>query len=505
MNTRRPNVVLIITDQQRFDTIRAAGRKTVQTPNLDRLAADGTLFTHAYCTSPMCSPSRASILSGRFPHSHGMVANHQACPGDNLIHLSEDVRVLADYLGPAGYHTAYIGKWHLGTGSDRRGYRDFVIRCGDGEGDTSRPEDNDYARYAEKLGIKAGGKRHGADWDPDLYDTWTLCGPSLAPPTDFGATYLCTRAEEYIRSRAHVETPFLLTWSCIEPHAPFVCPEPFYSMYDPEKMVLPENHSDESGQRWLQRADWQLHSALEFSEIELKTMWARYLGTVSYIDHLMGRMLDALSDTGQLNNTLFIFTSDHGDLMGSHSLILKGASLYEELIRVPLIVRLPAEMREKGIVPCCDGLVSQVDIVPTILSLCGLPPEPEVEGFDLSPLLTGETDSVRDAVQAQFHSTSWTDPMSPLRMWRTKDWKYVESKEGDNELYHLAQDPGETCNLADDPRYEAVRAELAETLHDWCKRSGDGWPEVATPSEEDMREVGWKLKVVERPKWFHRK
>ena len=273
-------------------------------------------------------------------------------------------------------------------------------------------------------------------------------------------------------------------------------------MYDPEEMVLPENHSDESGQRWLQRADWQLHSALEFSLTELKTVWARYLGTVSFIDHLMGRLLGAMSDTGQLDNTLFIFTSDHGDMMASHSLLLKGASLYEELIRLPLIVRLPAAMRSGGINHRCDGLVSQADIVPTILSICGLPHQQEVEGVDFSPLLTGEAESVRDAVQAEFHSTSWTDPMSPLRMWRTEDWKYVESQAGDNELYHLAQDPGETCNLADDPHHAAVRAELAATLHDWCRRSGDAWPEVATPAAEDMQDVGWKLKVVERPKWF---
>ena len=312
----------------------------------------------------------------------------------------------------------------------------------------------------------------------------------------------CNRAETYIRNQADGERPFPLTYSCIEPHVPFVCPEPFYSMYDPEEMVLPENHSDESGQRWLQRADWQLHSALEFSLTELKTVWARYLGTVSFIDHLMGRLLGAMSDTGQLDNTLFIFTSDHGDMMASHSLLLKGASLYEELIRLPLIVRLPAAMRSGGINHRCDGLVSQADIVPTILSICGLPHQQEVEGVDFSPLLTGEAESVRDAVQAEFHSTSWTDPMSPLRMWRTEDWKYVESQAGDNELYHLAQDPGETCNLADDPHHAAVRAELAATLHDWCRRSGDAWPEVATPAAEDMQDVGWKLKVVERPKWF---
>ena len=236
----KPNVVLITTDQQRFDTIRAAGKTTVRTPHLDSLAGKGTLFTHAYCTSPMCSPSRASILSGRLPSSHGMVANQNSGPGANRFHLSEDVQVLADYLGPAGYHTAYIGKWHLGTGSDRRGFRDFVIRYSESEGDTSRPEDNNYARYAKKQGIDVVGNRNGIEPDHELYDTWTICGPSRVPLAHFVSTYLCSEAEAYIRNRAGAESPFLLTWSCIQPHAPFVCPEPFFSMYDPADMVLPD-------------------------------------------------------------------------------------------------------------------------------------------------------------------------------------------------------------------------------------------------------------------------
>ena len=482
-----PNVVLIITDQQRFDTIRTSGQEAAVTPNLDFLAEDGTLFTRAYCTTPMCSPSRASILSGQFPHSHGMVSNHQGRSGTNRIHLSEDVKLLADYLGPAGYSTAYVGKWHLGTGSDRRGFRDLVIRYGDGEGDTDRPEDNDYVRYVEKFGYTIGGKRMGKDPDPELYDKRTMCGPSLVPLAHYCAMYACSKAEEYIRGQDG-EKPFLLTYSCIEPHAPFVCPEPFYSMYDPDAMVLPENHSDEGGQRWLKRACWQLRSALDFSEADLKNMWARYLGTVSFIDYMMGRLLGALSDAGQLENTLFIFTSDHGEMLGSHSLLLKGASLYEELIRIPLIVLPPRGMRSGIKNHRCGSLISQVDIVSTILSICGLPPQDDVEGVDFSPLLRGETGEARDAVPAEYHSSNWTDPMSPLRMWMTKDWKYVESREGDHELYHLAEDPLEISNLADSEEHAPVREKLAGELHAWCRRTDDRWPEVATPSDEDMEE-----------------
>jgi len=508
-NVNRPNVVLVITDQQRFDTIGAAGRTDVLTPHLDRMAAEGTLFSHAYCTTPMCSPSRSSILSGLFPHSHRVVANHQARPGPNRMHLPEDVRLIADYLVPEGYRTAYVGKWHLGTGSDRRGFRDYLIRLGDGEGDTSRPEDNDYVRYAEPLGYRIGGKRLGKDWDPELYDARTMCGPSKVPLAHYGATFTCNRAEEFIRQSADGGSPFLLTWSCIEPHAPFVCPEPFYSMYSPENVALPGTRGDEGGQRRLERPCWQLRSALEFSEDDLRTMWARYLGTVSYIDYLVGRLISALSDTGQLNRTLFVFTSDHGEMLGSHTLLLKGAAMYEELMRVPLIVRAPRELWPDGGgaaagqamagVPAgpsraassgvCDSLISQVDLLPTILSVCGAPIPEQAQGVDFSPLLAGARREVRPAVPGEYHSSNWTDGMSPLRMWRTREWKYVESREEDHELYHLAEDPEETVNLAGRAEHRGVQESLAAELHAWCRATDDRWPEVLEPSEADLEEA----------------
>ena len=146
---KRPNILLVISDQQRWDTIRACGRQEAHTPHLDRLVSEGINCNHAFCTTPMCSPTRASILSGLFPHSHGMVANHQARPGCDQMNLSGDVKLLADYLLKYGYKTGYAGKWHLGTGTDRRGFRDFTVRLGDFDVDC--PEDNDYLQYIKKL------------------------------------------------------------------------------------------------------------------------------------------------------------------------------------------------------------------------------------------------------------------------------------------------------------------------------------------------------------------
>ena len=176
---RSPNVVLIISDEQRADTMPGVRTADVSTPHLEWLAAQGTLFRNAYCVTPICSPARAALLSGLYPHTTGMVANHQESPISNELHLSPDVRLLADYLQPLGYACAYTGKWHLGTGGDRRGFRDFVTRVG--YYDVDGPEQNDILRFAARVGVTLGGKKAGHDADPARFCARTRVGSSLLP------------------------------------------------------------------------------------------------------------------------------------------------------------------------------------------------------------------------------------------------------------------------------------------------------------------------------------
>ena len=490
--SRSPNFVLFVTDQQRADTIHRHGQNNVRTPHLDRLAEDGVSFTRAFCAAPMCGPARASLLSGLYPHTHGMVANRQERPGCNRIQLSPAVRLIADYLGERGYRTAYTGKWHLGTGSDRRGFKDFLVCFGQGSGDVDTLNGNDYENYVRKLGHVLTGKKTGHEAHPDFYDERIKCGPSRFGLADHVASYTCDRAVEFIRSTTRLteDRPFILVYSCQEPHAPFTCPEPFFSMIDAGKLELPASLADTSGRRWLNRADWQLTSTEAYSEADLRKMWAAYLGTVSFIDHLVGRITGALVDTGLMDNTVFMFTSDHGEMLGSHGLLLKGASFYEELVRIPLIIRSPGgsagETRE--------ALVSHTDLVPTMLDFAGASLPQALQGESIRHILEGGSEGVRAAVPAEFHSTNWTDPPAPLRMWRTQHWKYVESLAGedDHELYDLVGDPGEMRNLAGESNYRDKREGLARELHDWCRASADRWPEIALPNTEDMlrREAG---------------
>lgn len=475
----RPNVVLMISDQQRADTMPGLRRVPIHTPHLEWLMGSSTHFERAFCTSPMCSPARSSILTGLFPHATGMVANHQERPISNEIHLAPDVKVLADYLKPLNYVCAYTGKWHLGTGADRRGFTDFVTRTGTHDCDIGHPVQNQMLSFARKIGIRLGGKLTGNDLDKDTYDQRTDVGTSLLPLAFHRSMREATQAAGFIRSMRGEERPFALVYSCHEPHPPFACPRPFDRMYDPETMPLPETRRDPAALRLQQaRNDWQLKPVAEFSDGDLQRMWAAYCGSVSYVDHLLGILLEALVDTDQLENTLLIFTSDHGEMLGSHGFLRKGSAFYEELVNVPLLVRPPGGLAAGH---RTRQLVSQVDLVPTIVGWCGGDPPAGLHGTDIRTLSEGGNDPVRQGLAMEFHSSNWGEPPTPMRGWRTDDRKYIETVGGDDELYNLSDDPLETRNLISEAREAAFLQNMQDQLRTWLRYSDDPWPEVPQP------------------------
>ncbi|MBI3969697.1 MAG: sulfatase-like hydrolase/transferase [Chloroflexi bacterium] len=486
---RAPNVVLFISDQQRADTmpgVRAA--PGIQTPHLEWLARQGTLFRNAYCVTPMCSPARASLLSGLYPHTTGMVSNHQERPISNELHLSPDVKLLADYLQPLGYACAYTGKWHLGTGGDRRGFADLVTRSGDY--DTDGPEQNEILRFCDRVGVDIGGKALGYDVDPAGYDPHTRVGASLLPLAWHPSTLDAVRAAQFVRQMAHDLRPFLLVYSCHEPHPPFVSPRPFAQMYAHlrDQMPLPETRRDDHGPRLLRhRPDWQLKPVAEYDDDELRAMWAAYYGAVSYVDYLVGTILAALIETDQFNDTLFIYTSDHGEMLGSHGLLLKGAVLYEELVNIPLLIRPPRGLDAPHET---RRLVSHVDLAPTILEWCGADVPHALQGTSIRALAEGGDEPAHDGIALEYHSSNWGERPAPLRSWCTEDWKYVETVGGDDELYNLRADPLERHNLIDEPAAAEARAAMQSALHAWLRQSGDRWPEVPVPEREVPKDPG---------------
>ena len=405
--SNRPNIVLIISDQQRADTMPGlalgSGRGAGFTPHLDWLAGRGTVFRRAYCATPMCSPARASLLSGLYPHSHGMVANHQERPVSRQMRLSPTIKILADYLKPADYACAYAGKWHLGTGSDRRGFDSLAARSG--VHDTNREEDNEILQFTRKTGIGIGGKLNGLDSDSNRYKAKTKVGASLLPLAFHPSFRNACAAAGFVRSRQKRKNPFCLVYSCHEPHPPFISPRPYDSIINPAEIKLPENPVDASAGRLMAKRsmDWQLKSTARFHEDEFLSIRAAYLGAVAYVDHLVGIILEALIDTDQFEDTLFIFTSDHGEMLGNHGMIFKGSVLFEELMSIPLLVHPPGKWEKAGV---CHSLVSHVDLLPTILHWCGLEAPSTLPGKDFRPLLEEKAKEVNKGIAFQYYASN---------------------------------------------------------------------------------------------------
>ena len=477
---RPPNVVLVISDQQRADTmpgVRPDG--PVRTPHLEWLAGQGALFRNAYCTDPVCTPARAALLSGLYPHTTGVVANHQERPVSDEMHLPADVRLLADHLRPLGYACAYAGKWHLGTGADRRGFADFATHSGDY--DVDGPEQNEILRFARRVGLAIGGKGLGYDPDPADYDRRLHTGRSLLPLAWHPSAQDAVRAAGFVRRLEADDRPLLLVYSCHEPHEPFASPEPFHSRYAGarDELPLPATRRETAGPELLRaRGDRKLLPVAGLSDDDLRRMWAAYYGAIGFVDHLVGTLLAALVETGRWEDTLFVYTADHGEMLGSHGVYRKGAALYEELAGIPLLIRPPGGLSAAHQTP---RLVSHVDLAPTILRWCGAPVPAELPGADLRPLVEGGDAPVREGVLLQYHSGNWGERPIPLRGWRTERWKYVEGQDGPQELYDLRDDPLEARNVVADPARAAARAALGAQLRAELLRTGDRWPDVRTP------------------------
>ncbi|MBM4435636.1 MAG: sulfatase-like hydrolase/transferase [Actinobacteria bacterium] len=474
----KPNVVLMVSDRQHWDSIHASGTAQVRTPHLDRLAGDGVLFRRAYTTSPICTPARMALLSGLYPHTHGMVANHQTRFGPHVMRYAADVTNLGQYLRPLGYACGYVGKWHLATGSRRPGFDDFVSRGRDYDVDS--PADNEVLQLATRLGYRLGGKQGGDDLEPERSDFRLQVGPQLLPLAFHPSHYFMDRAIEWVRRMAHDPRPFLLVYSCRDPHPPFSAPEPFFGMYPPEETDIPATRHDPAGE-WVRsnRKDIHLRRTLRgLTDEELQRVHAGFRSSVSYVDHLVGRLVATLVETEQFDNTVFIYTSDHGEMLGHHGLFGQFAVLYEDVLRIPLIVRPPGGL---GRAQVCDRLVSHVDLAPTLVRWCGGTPPEGLHGADAGDLLRGGNGAIHEAVGGEYHSANWTDPPTPMRAWITERWKYVATQDGTDELYDLAADPRETRNLIDDVAAATARSEARRGFQAWLRATGDTWPAVRQP------------------------
>jgi arylsulfatase A-like enzyme len=490
--TRRPNILLVTSDQQRGDCFGFEGRK-VKTPHLDRMARQGTRFAACITPNNVCQPSRASILTGLLPLTHGV--------WDNGVDLDPKVGAagFAGCFAKAGYATGFIGKAHFTTKHtfEPTGTPECEFSMKDYPPDWHGPYMGfDYVElvvegHNRTLPQKPPGGQHYeywyykdglGDWKNALYltklppdagaaQTWH----SALPPAWHNSTWVGDRTIEFIRS--HRGGPFLAWASFPDPHHPFDAPEPWSRLHHPDEIDLPAHRTKDLERRpwWhkaslegkprLARPDMLAHREKgsrvpDQTDLQLRHLIANYYGMISLIDHNVGRILNALDDYGLAENTFVVYTTDHGDWLGDHGLILKGPMMYEGLLRVGLIVRGPGVPAGRVVA----DPVATTDLAATFFDWCGVDAGRALHGRSLRGLLAG-TESRDYAYNEWKLHPSRTGLALDLRCVRTRDAKLtLELGSGAGELYVLKDDPLEMDNRYGDPGVAALQRELTDMI-----------------------------------------
>lgn len=437
---RPPNLLFLITDQQRADTTEPG--TPCQMPHLERVAAQGTRFERCYAPNPICSPTRASLMTGLLPHSHGMVDVTHAVP-TYRAELQPDLPFWSQTLQRAGYRTGYFGKWHVERSNrlERFGFETY-----------------DVEQYHQLQGLveQEGEMQPQGRVRQKGYKDFLLYGVSDEPAERTAEYQLYSRGIEFVREAARQpERPWALFLSTEAPHDPYVVPRAYYERYEPAAIPQPPNFDDDLvDQPVIYRRIQQVWRDLTWPQFAQAT--ACYYALCSLIDDQIGRILAALADLGQMEDTLIVFTSDHGDYMGGHRLMLKGIPAFEEAYRVPLIVsgpRIPAG-RQIG------QIASLLDLAPTLVELMTGDEFP-CHGRSLVPLLESAQVEWENEAFAECHGQRFYYTQRTL--WRD-NYKYVFNGFDRDELYDLREDPHELRNLAGDPDQQTVLEAMATRM-----------------------------------------
>ncbi len=475
MNSKRPNILWICSDQQRFDTLGRYGNPFVQTPHLDRLADDGVLFENAFCQNPVCAPSRAAFLTGRYPRTTRCRQNGQSIPGDELL--------VPKILHDEGYVCGLSGKLHLSAchssachGTERRiddGYDQFFWSHHSGGGWPT----NEYWQWLSDLG-------HAYRPQKTPFSKHVLYGM----PRELSQTrWCCDKAISFIRQAAKSSLPWLFSINMFDPHHSFDPPREALERYVARLAEIPapnyvpgELDSKPVWQRIDHGGCYGCKGGMKFDQIsEEEHRWIRaaYWAMCDTIDQEVGRLLEFLDSIGERENTIVIYMSDHGEMLGDHGIYLKGPYFYEPAVHVPLIVSAPGMIEGAR---RSSSLVELVDVAPALLEACGLAPLPGMQGRSLWPILAGRAplDGHREDVYCEFYGSNFTyDPPAHTTMLRTERHKLtVAHGQRCGELYDLLDDPNETRNRWDDPALAPVKIAMLTRLTDRMAFTADPLP-----------------------------
>ncbi len=457
-------IVLIMTDSQRWDFVSCYRNTGLKTPQIDRIAEEGVRFDRAYTTQPVCQPARAAIFTGQYPHGCGSWTNSMG--------MSDNVHTIGERLQDEGVHTAYIGKWHLDGG--------------------------DYFG----LGVCPKG------WDPDYWydmkdyldelteDERRLSRKAIHMKThDFTAEdtfgHRCSnRAIDFLEK--HHDEDFFLTVSYDEPHGPFICPPPYPTMYEDFEFPVSENVFDTLENKPSYQRVWAGQRLEQERTAAHKIKSPFFFGVNSFVDSEIGRVLDAIEQYAP--EALVIYTSDHGDMLDSHRLWAKGPAVYDEITRIPLLMKGPGI--EAGKVD--SRPVSHINLVPTILECMGVEAPPVIDGKSLVPQLT-EDKRVNPYVLIEFGRYEVDHDgfggFQPMRAIFDGKYKLSINLLSEDELYDIEADPGEMTNRINDPALAKVRDHLHDLLLDEMYRTRDpfrGYYWANRPWRKDAPTPTWE-------------
>lgn len=448
----RRNVVLLICEQLQHNAGSFAGGPA-RTPNLERFASEATFFRTACTTTALCSPARAALFTGRLGHRTGLDDNCNVWHS-RLTGLDPGQPTLIEWARRAGYFIGYYGKWHLGRdgpilrGADRYP-REGFDRVPSPPGKVDRRPDFGVTRKYYGAGARWAEK-------PEFYRT--VAGRYEHTP----AARLAAQAKAFLEDAGQIGRPFFLTVSFIAVHPPYAVPEPYNRMYDPDRIVLPGNLGDTFDGKPAYQRDvmWPFHDTAHLSEEEWRRLTAYYYGFVSLLDRACGDIFQALQATGLADSTLVAVVADHGDMVGAHGRFDKGPYAYDEVMRIPMLIRAPGfrarEVRRH---------VSLIDLNRTLTEWMGVRPEPpNVDSRSLLPLMERGDDGWSGPDEAFYRYEWYNGRWFGIRAIRTHEYKYCFNPAGVDELYDLRKDPAELKNiLAETPRVPVARA-LQERL-----------------------------------------
>lgn len=503
----QPNLLFVWTDQQAVNTLGTYGNERIETPNVDGLGERSTVFENAYVSQPVCTPSRATVLTGQYPHTTGITANNTP--------LRESDRCFPELGDFEEYRTCWIGKWHLGDEIfEQHGFDEWIAT-----------EDGYHPFYSEGRDENRRSAYHDFllenGFEPDVtdsgYEHFSRSFAARLPEEYSKPAFMADRAIDFIRECG--DQPFILHLMFLEPHPPYTSPRD--DQYDPDDVVLPPNFEHDGFDEQIDKVRFVRELARRGvehatrdpyllgappAEDEWRELVSNYWGLVSLVDTHVGRVLDVVDEVGVTDETITVYTSDHGDMMGSHQLFSKMV-MFQEAIRVPLLIRVPG-LETNG--ETVERPISQVDLVPTLLVAMGQEVPNDLPGQSWLPYLRGEGDVAHEDVFVEWNGATafglhdrnspthpdWARPRpepeaeaiwdemfdrdimrtmtTPVRTVITPDgWKLNYRRSGEHELYDLSTDPYEIENLARSDDHEELIDELYQKIVDWQRRTRD--------------------------------